>query len=209
MPGGARLEGIVEIDARLNAGLAWLMVIFVLGVVVASLGAGKLLWAGFAAVVAALALVPVLAYRSPLAMLPWEVLVLAALPLIGQVFATVALTSRLATYLSVAALALVVAVELNLFTRVRMTSSFAVLFVVVATTATAGVWAVARWATDVVFGTHFLLVPGVSEAVIENRLMWEFVWSTAAGLLAGGVFEGYFRRRSRADARVPVERGVR
>ena len=202
----ARLEGIVEIDARMNAGLAWLMVIFVLGVVVGSLGTGKLLWAGFAAVVAGLALIPAFAYRSPLAMLPWEVLVLAALPLLGQVFATAALTSRLATYLAVAALALVVAVELSLFTPVRMTSSFAVMFVVVATMATAGVWAVARWVTDVTFGTHFLLAPGVPEAVIENRLMWEFVWSTAAGLLAGGVFEGYFRRRSRAETRVPIDR---
>jgi len=79
----------------------------------------------------------------------------------------------------------------------------------VTTVATAGIWAVALWASDVVFGTHFLLVPGVSETVIENRLMWEFVWSTAAGLLAGGVFEGYFRRRSNAHERLPVERRVR
>ena len=203
----ARLEAIVEIDARLNAGIAWLMVVFVLGVVAGSLRSGDLLWAGFAAVVAGLALVPVLAYRSPVTMLPWEVLVLATLPLIGRVFATVALTSRLATYLAVAAVALMVALELSLFTTVRMTTGFAVLFVVVATMATAGTWAVARWTADVVLGTQFLLVPGVPESVIENRLMWEFVWSTTAGLLAGVIFEWYFRRRSGAETRVPTDIG--
>ncbi|MDX1746913.1 MAG: hypothetical protein R3324_13325, partial [Halobacteriales archaeon] len=84
-----RLEGIIEIDARRNAILAWITVAFVVGVIGGSLLEGSFLWAGFAAVVAVLALVPAIAYRSPVAMLPWEVLVLAALPLIGQVFSTV------------------------------------------------------------------------------------------------------------------------
>lgn len=79
-----------------------------------------------------LALVPTAARRDPLVTLPWEVLVLAVLPIIGRSFATVPPTSQFATYLSVAALALIIAVELHRFTPVRMTASFVVLFVVVA-----------------------------------------------------------------------------
>jgi glucan phosphoethanolaminetransferase (alkaline phosphatase superfamily) len=153
--------------------------------------------------VAALALVPAAAHRDPLVMLPWEVLLLAALPIIGRSFATVPLTSQFATYLSVAALALIIAVELHLFTPVLMTPSFAVLFVVVATMATAGVWAVVRWSLDLALGTAFLLDPTLTEAEIETRLMWEFVYSTVAGLVAGLIFEGYFRRRARLDSRLP------
>jgi hypothetical protein len=199
-----RLESLVE-SRRANAAAAWLLVVFVGSVVVGSVLVGDLLWAGFAAAFGILALVPAVAHRDPQVMLPWEVLVLAALPLIGRSFATVPLTSRFATYLAVAALALVIAVELHLFTSVRMTPSFAVLFVVVATMATAGVWAVVRWSLDLYLGTGFLLDPALTEAEIEHRLMWEFVFSTAAGLVAGLVFEGYFRRVARLDGRLPEE----
>lgn len=197
-----RLGAVVE-DHRLNAGVAWVLVAFVGFVVAESLVTGDLLWAGFAAVVAALALVPAVAHRDPVVMLPWEVLLLAALPIIGRSFATVPLTSQFATYLSVAALALIIAVELHVFTPVLMTPSFAVLFVVVATMATAGIWAVARWLIDSTFGTSFLLDPALTEAAIETRLMWEFVYSTVAGVVAGLVFEGYFRRRTRVVSRLP------
>ena len=120
-------------DARTNAGLAWLLVGAIAVVVVESLLDGDQLWAGFAAFVAAVALVPAAAYRDWSVMLPWEVLVLAALPIFGRALATLVFTSRVATYLSVAALALILAVELHVFTPVEMTPWFAVLFVVIAT----------------------------------------------------------------------------
>jgi len=202
MSEAGRLGRIVERE-RLNAAIAWVVIAFLLGVVIASLVNGDVLWAGFAVVVATLALIPMAAYRRPSLMLPWEVLMIAALPLIGRTFATVPLTSQLATYLAVAALALIIAVELHLFTTVLMTPGFAVLFVVVATMATAGVWAVVRWVLDVVIGTQFLLVAGVEEDVIERQLMWEFVYSTMAGIAAGVIFEGYFRRRARYEDRIP------
>ena len=196
-----RLATVLKTERR-NAVLSWVTTAFLGAVVVASLLAGDYLGAGFATVVLVLALLPPLAHRHPSLMLPWEVLVLAGLPLIGRVLATVQLTSQFATYLAVAAVALIVAVQLQLFTPVRMSSGFAVLFVVIATMAAAGLWAIARWGLDVTLGTAFLLEPGLHEEVIEARLMWEFVYSTAAGVAAGLVFEGYFRRRARLEARV-------
>lgn len=179
-------------NERLNVALAWLLAGFVAFTAVGSSFVGDLLWLGFAAGVAALAMLPAIAFRSARAVPPWEVLALAALPLIGRTFGS-GDVSEFATYLSVAAIALLIAVELQVFTSVRMTSGFAVAFVVIATMATAGAWAVVRWVADLYLATGFL--------ASEEALMWEFVASTAAGIVAGVVFELYFRRRARAKAR--------
>lgn len=189
----ARLGALIR-DAKRNAIVSWLLVGFVLLVSTASALTGDYLWAIFAAVVVILAVLPAATYHDLRVMLPWEILLITSLPLVGHVFTTVPLTNRFTTYLAVAGIALIIAVELHLFTPVLMTPSFAVLFIVVTTMATAGIWAVTRWVVDLLFGTSFLLTPGLTEAEIEHRLMWEFVWSTVAGFLAGGIFEGYVRR---------------
>jgi len=196
------LESLIE-DAGVNALLAWVLAGFVLVVAVINAAVGSLLWAGFAAAVLGLILVVPVSFRTPRAMLPWELLFVACLPLLGRTFATVPVTSALTTYLSVAAVALVVAVELQLLTPVRMTPRFAVGFVVIATLAAAGAWAVVRFALDSLLGTTFLLNPALDEAVIERELMFEFVYSTAAGLLAGLLFEGYFRRQRGRETVLP------
>ena len=191
-----RLGAVVE-DTRVNAGLSWVLVGFLLVVVAENLLDGDVLWAGFAAFVAVLATIPAVAYRSGNVMLPWEVLVLAALPILGRSLVSWSAGLRAATYLSVAALALIVAVELHVFTPVRMTHWFAVLFVVVATTATAGVWAVVQWLSDAWLGTTVIRS--------ESQLMWGFVFATLAGVVAGIVFELYFRRVAPVEARLPEE----
>lgn len=190
---------------RTNAALSWALVGFLMLAVATSLFRDDLVWAGFALVVAVLTVLPPVLLRNTTAMLPWEVTALCALPILGRAISTVTLTGQLATYLSVAAIALVVAVELHLFTPVRMTDSFAVAFVVVATLAMAGLWAVVRWSADLMLGTTFLLDPALSEEVIERHLMWEFVASTAAGVIAGLVFTLYVRRRIEPDVRLPEE----
>jgi hypothetical protein len=189
-------------DERINAALGWVLVGSILLVAVASVLDGDILWAGFATAVAGLALLPPLAFRSPRTMLPWEVLLLAGLPILGRAVATFQISSQIATYLSVAALALIVVVELNTFTSVRMSPTFAVGFVAITTMAAAGVWAVVRWSVDTLFGTAVLFQPGLTETEIERGVMLEFVASTVAGLLAGIVFEFYVRRRATPAARV-------
>ncbi|MFC4450497.1 hypothetical protein [Halorussus aquaticus] len=193
----ARSGGTLDLvgNERVNAGLGWALVAFLALVATEEILDGNLLWAGFAAFVAALALVPAVGHRDWTVMLPWEVLALAALPILGRAVATLSYTSRVTTYLSVAALALIVAVELHLFTPVEMNHWFAVLFVVVATIAAAGIWAVVQWLSDLYLGTAFLRS--------EHRLMWDFVAATVIGGMAGVVFEWYFRRFARVSARLP------
>jgi hypothetical protein len=189
--------GRVLRDARFNAALAWLLVVAVLLAGAGSLARGELLGALFAVVVALLAALPALALRSPDVMLPWEVVLFAVLPLVGRLFAQTVVSGQITEYFAVAMLALVVAVELHVFTPVRMNDSFAVLFVVVTTMAAAGVWAVVRWFSDLYANTTFI--------ESEHALLVEFVASTAAGLLAGVVFVVYFRRWAAPQRRVPEE----
>jgi hypothetical protein len=204
------LRAVVE-SARLNAMLAWLLVVLLVAAVGVNAVQGHVVWAGFTAVLTVLALIPAVRYGNPVAMLPWEVLLLASLPVVGRTFVVgqrvgeFTLTGRVTTYLAVAAVALVIAVELDVFTPVRMNEAFALLFVVVATMAAAGVWAVTQWVADLFLGTA-LLLDGRPEAVVERELMWDFVAATVAGLFAGVLFEYYFRRRQRLGG--PVEEVV-
>lgn len=199
--------GRVLEDARTNAAVAWFVVAVALVAAVANGLAVAPLWAGFALAVVALALVPPLKFRDPTAMLPWEVLGLATLPLVARVLVEfAALRADVVTYVAVAALALVVAVELHLLTTVEMNDRFAVAFVVVATMAAAGLWAVVRYGSDVLLGTALLLPPGGlgapedALAAAERSLMLEFVASFVAGIGGGVLFEGYFRRWHRGEA---------
>jgi len=190
---------------RTNAVASWLLIALLVVAVGTSIWRDLLWWAAFAVAVLVLALLPPVLLRNWQATLPWEVTALAGLPVLGRSFATVPVTGQIATYLSVAAIALVVAVELHLFTDVRMTDGFAVAFVVVTTLATAGIWAVLRWAVDILLGTTLLLADGVPEPEVEHALMIEFVASTVAGVVAGLVFAYYVRRQIRPADRLPVE----
>jgi hypothetical protein len=181
-------------DRRLNAVLAWVFVGLILAVDVAELVGGDPVSALFGAGVVVVVLIPPLRFRSWEVMLPWEVVALASLPTVGRAVSTWAPAGSVATYLAVAAVALMIAVELHAFTSVEMNYGFAVLFVVVTTLAAAGVWAVSRWLIDVQFGTALI--------ESEEALMWEFVASTVAGLGAGAVFRLYFGRGAYSE-RIP------
>jgi len=208
------LASVVE-SRRVNAALAGSIALFLAVAAVGQFFAGELEWAGFTVAVLIVALVPPVVRRSPTAMLPWEVVFLAALPIVsralvaGETVGGMTFSGRITTFVAVAAVALLIAVELDVFTGVKMNHRFAVVFVVVTTMAAAGVWAVVRWLSDVLLGTRFLY-DGRPEQVIEEALMWDFVAATAAGVFAGILFEYYFRRRARLARRIPEgEPGVR
>lgn len=192
-------------DAGLNAAIAWVLLFVMAATVGLSVLTGSIVWSGFAATVVIVSLLPPLVRRSPRVMLPWEILLFAGLPILGRSLLPVPQFGLATSYLSVAAFALVVAVELHLFTAVKMSPGFAVLFVTVTTIAVSGVWAVVRWLADLYLGTTLLLVPGTPELEIERALMVEFVVATAIGVLAGIVFEYYVRRQTSVAARVPGE----
>ena len=100
-----------------------------------------------------------------------------------------------AYYLSVAGLALIVTVELHVFTTVRMTHWFAVVFVTMTTMASGAAWTVVRWNADRLLGTTFLSKPGMTQMEANAALSTEFVRIALAGLVAGVLFDTYFKRR--------------
>ena len=172
---------------RRNALLAWTLVACIAAATANSIFEGDLLWAGLGAATIAIVLVPVVAYRLPTAMLPWEVLLFATVPLISESF-DVLLPRSVATFLVVPALALAVAVEFDAFTSVEMSPGFAVTFVVTSTMATAGAWGVVKWVADLVLGTQSLgNLPDT---------MWTMVAATGTGVVTGAIFAAYLRRVS-------------
>jgi len=183
-------------SGRVNALIAW-VVVGVLALVFAdSVADLDWQWAVFVGVTGGVALLPPIAYRDWRVMLPWELLVLAALPILVRAVLRGNL-GVFATYLSLAGLALLVTVELHMFTSLQVTHWFAVVFVVLATLASGAAWAVVRWNADVYLGTTYLRRPGLSQQAANEALMIEFLWITVAGFAAGILFEAYFKRRDR------------
>ncbi len=175
-------------DDRLNAVLAWGLV-GVLGLVfVDSLLDVDYGWIVFVAAAGGVVLVPPGVYRNWRVMLPWELLVVALLPVLirGLVGGTV---GTFATYLALAGLALLVIAELHMFTALRVTHWFAVVLVVLTTLALAAVWTIFRWNADRLLGTTFL--------TSNEALMIEWLYVALAGTTAGLLFDSYFRRRDR------------
>lgn len=201
----ARTSEALLADRRNNAIIGWVLLLFLAVVAVESFITGDLSWGVFVATILVLCLVVPVSFLDREVMLPWEVIAMAALPALGRAIATFPEFSILYTYLSVAALALIVAVQLDLFTSVKLSIAFAILFVTVMTMATAGIWAVFRWSIDLLIGTSTLTEPGTADRVILDQLMVEFVIAMVAGIVAGIVFELYFRRRSQAEERIPEE----
>jgi len=182
-------------DGSLNAVLSWVLVGFLLVATVESLYSEAWLWAGLAATVAVVAVLPVLYTGQKTAIAPWELFVLAVVPVAGRSFG---LLTQIAVYLAIAALALLVAVEIDLFSSAEMTPTFAVAFVVMTTMAVAGVWTVVQWGSDVFLGTTLLRD--------VNSVMWDLVVATGVGVGAGILFEGYFRRFGTDDGRLATVR---
>lgn len=183
-------------DGRRNAAASWLLV----GIAAAAWLGGVIvagpLWSVFALTIVALAVLPPIVYRSRYVMLPWEVLALAVLPLIGLAVGAHQLTGPLFAYLAIAAVGLVIVVELDSFTTVRMSPAFALVLVVAATMAASATWELLQWYASILLDRSY--------DTTNDELMIEFVYATLAGFGAGGLFWAYFRRVALVE-RVPVE----
>lgn len=145
-------------------------------------------WAALTVLLVAAAVAVPAVERDAAATVPSELSALVAVPVVVRAFGVL---PGVTPFLATAGLALLVAVLLDAYTSLSMTPRFAVVFVVVVTMAFAGAWAVAVYAADALAGTSFV--------VGRTELMWDLVAATAAGVLAGVVFDGYFEYSDRVD----------
>lgn len=152
-------------------------------VIVHGLLSGAPLWAGFSfAILVAIVLPPWETGRWSV-MAPWPLL---AISVIAVLTGRSGISSELAGYFAVAALALLTAVELDAFTSVEMSRRFAVSFAALATLAVQGLWIIVQYYSDLWLGTDFL--------TSQMELQIDIVLVTFVGLAMGAVFEWYFAR---------------
>lgn len=176
------------IDSRVNAILSWILVgIFGL-VIIESAITDDLRWVIFTTALFAIVIIPPVHARSANVMLPWELLLIASVPVTVRALEVSALANLFTTCLSISAIALIIISQLHVLSSVRVTHWFAILTVVLATLAAAGAWAIIRWNLDQYTGTEFL--------TDNTALMVEFGWAVVAGLFAGALFKLYFRPRA-------------
>ncbi|WP_436902371.1 hypothetical protein [Halovenus halobia] len=193
---GTALSDLLS-ERRRNATIAWLL----LGIA-ALAGIGGVivtgpLWSVFAVVIVLLGLVPPVSFRSRYVMLPWEVLAVALLPLIGIALGAGRLSSPLVSYLAIAAVGLVIVVELDSFTSIQMSPGFAIVLVVASTMAASALWAMLEWYVAIALDRSFELT--------NDELMIEFIYAVFAGFVGGIIFRTYFRRYVTQGRRVPEE----
>lgn len=185
----------LEISRRENALLAWGSVALLVvsgGVLVAS---GEFLTGALAVLVSLLAAGPAAVRRDWQVMAPWGVVALAALPFPLTSFPLLAPTT---VYFGIAGVALLLAIYMTAFTDVEITARFAIALVVLTTVAVGTTWAAVRGLADLYLGHSH--IGGL--AALERDLLI----AVGGGILAGLLFEGYFRERSHQDLHgVPVE----
>jgi len=180
-------------DERLNAVVGWTAVLACLLVVGVESRAGETLVPVFALGCVVAVVLPATVRRDPLAMLPWELLVV----LVGFLLARAAgVAVPYSGYGAVAALALAVGVDVDALTPVDMTPWFSVGFVTVTTMAIAALWGITQYGIDVVVGTTHL--------ASNADLMWDLLAATVVGVAAGLVFEAYLRRVGRVTTPEPT-----
>ncbi len=176
-------------DTRINSIISWFLVSLIGLVFIESLLDLDTLWIIFSGLVFILTVLPAVSYRNYEIMPPFEVILLASIPVIVRSFNLSVLSGEITTYVSIAAAALLIAVELHIFTKAKFSHTFAVIFTVISTLAIAGVWSIIRFILDARLGTGFLST--------NEALMTEYFSVLIAGLFAGVLFDSYFRRRDR------------
>ncbi|MGM0717752.1 MAG: hypothetical protein ACQET5_11390, partial [Halobacteriota archaeon] len=161
-------------DSRINAAISWLLVIALVVVAITALFELLLIRMALAALAAFVAIAPALVSRAWTRTVPWPLLLICTIPLsLGSI--GLSFLADFVTGLSIAALGMLVVVSLQLTGRVRMTPNFAVFFVVLATLATAGFWAVSSAVSAQYLGTVFVET--------NDDLMMIFTAATLAGFV--------------------------
>lgn len=168
---------------QLNAIVGWILTGLVAVVAIEGTLTNSFLWSGFSLLLAAVASVPALMTRDWTAMVPWPLLSVATVAVIVR---AADVYPETAGYLAIAALALVIVVELDVFTPVELGRRFAVGFGVLTTMAIEALWIIAQFYSDQWLGTAFLSS--------QTELQEDIVIVTAVGFAVGGLFYWYFTR---------------
>ncbi|MDY6788632.1 MAG: hypothetical protein SVV03_01580, partial [Candidatus Nanohaloarchaea archaeon] len=132
-------------DSRINAIISWILVVFLAASILHHAFTYQPSWALISLLVLSLVVVPPVSKWDLEKMIPWEILLLATLPLMGHALGVNLPASSLFYYISVASTALIITVELHMFTDIKMADWFIVLFIATSTLAVSAIWVIIRW----------------------------------------------------------------
>jgi hypothetical protein len=175
---------------RTNAALGWTFAGVTAAVGIAAAVTGALAWAGLWFLLALVVAVPAMRTGNWKTLVPWP---LPALGAAAAVVQGVGLYPELTGYVAVASLALLVVVELDVFSSVEMSRRFTVVFAAMTTMAAQAWWTVVQFVSDWWFGTTFLRS--------QTELQWDIVAVTVVAIVVGGFFVWYFERIDHVGAR--------
>lgn len=180
-----RLVGVYDLvrGARVNAIIGWVVAAGVVGVAAVSSVTDAPLGGALSLVLVAVVALPAVATHDWTAMVPWPLLAVAA---IAVTFRTGGLFPEAAGYVAIASLALVIVVELDVFTPIQLSRRFAIGFAVLMTLAVEAVWIIVQFFSDRWLGTGFLST--------QIALQEDIVIVTVVGFAMGGLFYWFFAR---------------
>lgn len=166
-----------------NAAIGWVLVGVLLLAAAATFVVGAPVWCLGALLVAGTITLPALAFRTWRAMIPWP---LVALATVATVAAVVGFYRQRAIFAVIVALALVLVIELDSFTRVDLSARFSVVFAVMTTMALEALWIVVQAVADRWFGTSFL--------GSQVDLQLDIVYVTGLAIVVGLLYRAYTLR---------------
>lgn len=183
------IESSLFLGRRKNAVLSWLLSGYMFLTTANILLDGNRLWSVFSMTVICLILLPAMIRKDHTVLPPFEIILLLSVPFTLQGMELGFIASNTLNYITAATVSLLIITELDSYTGFRTTSKFSIVLLALSTLAVAALWAVARWLHDIYLGSSFIESNSV--------LMHEFTAALTAGILAGMVFNIYFKRRDR------------
>lgn len=171
-----------------NARIGWSVAVGVTLVAIWTLVSEPSLWSVFSLALVAIIALPAVVRRDTTTMAPWPLLAIAGLAAtarIGGVF------GETAGHVAIATLALLIVVELDVFTPIELSRRFAVVFAVLTTMAIEAIWIIVQYVTDIAVGTNYIRS--------QTALQKDIVLVSATSIAIGVVFYAYVRRLDRDD----------
>lgn len=179
------LDDLVR-GARTNALIGWTAAGCATTAAAASLVVDPSIWVGYALLLAVVVALPAAMTRDLTTMAHWPILSVATIAVVARI---AGLYPGAAGHVAIVALALVVVVELDSFTSIRLTRRFAVGLAVLTTMAIEAIWIIVQFLSDRWLGTGYLTT--------QTELQWDIVVVTVVSLAVGVVFYWYLTRRGR------------
>lgn len=168
---------------RANAVIGWIVAGVLTLAAAMNVATNAVVWGGFSVFLVAVVAVPALVARDWTAMAPWPILSVATSAVIARVMGWY---PEAAGYVAIATSAIVIVVELDVFTPVHLSRRFAVGFAVMTTLAIEAIWIIVQFFSDQLLGTGFLST--------QAELQEDIVIVTVVGFAIGVTFYWYLTR---------------